>query len=477
MDKYEVVGEIGKGCFGRVSKIIRKTDNQILIWKELNYEGIPDKEQQLIENEINILKEMNHPNIVNQYEIIKDERNSKLYIVMEYCDGEDLEKLILKYKLMKRYLNEEFIWDILFQALIALNYIHNEKKILHRDIKPNNIFLDKDWNVKLGDFGLSKKFLSEYSNTIIGTPIYMSPELLERKPYNVKTDIWALGCSIYELATFSTPYEAPNMNILLNKIRNGLPQRIDKTYSDELWNIISKMLTYDYNKRPSSLQLIDDCCRIFVLKNRFKSDYYYQKKWEELCSIKQQLDKKQIEQQKKDEDQRKKEKMIDNREYSVKIFEEKLKIKEQELNKEKKELEEKYKKFIEEKKKELKEIQKEKEKKMKEFNNQEIINKNQENLSLNNKQSYLNNVDNNKSNLLINEVNLKDGNNNFNYEYNNSINKNNSNYNISNNQNNFNYEENKDELFFTKQNLEKFLKDKKKKNTQDFNALDLLNNY
>ena len=128
MDKYEVIGEIGKGCFGRVSKIIRKSDKQILIWKELNYEGIPDKEKQLIINEINLLKEMNHPNIVKQYETIKDEINSKLYIVMEYCDGADLEKLILKNKLDKKYLKEEFIWDILFQALIALNYIHNEKK-------------------------------------------------------------------------------------------------------------------------------------------------------------------------------------------------------------------------------------------------------------------------------------------------------------------------------------------------------------
>ena len=128
---------------------------------------------------------MNHPNIVKQYETINDVKNSKLYIVMEYCDGEDLEKLILQKKFYKQYLNEELIWDILFQTLRALNYIHNEKKILHRDIKPSNIFIDKDFNIKLGDFGLSKKFYNEYSNTIIGTPIYMSPELLERKSYNV----------------------------------------------------------------------------------------------------------------------------------------------------------------------------------------------------------------------------------------------------------------------------------------------------
>ena len=472
MDKYKVIGEIGKGCFGRVSKIIRTSDKQILIWKELNYEGIPDKEQQFIINEINILKEMNHPNIVKQYETIKDERNSKLYIVMEYCDGEDLEKLINKYKFHKKLVDEKLIWNILIQALRALNYIHNEKKILHRDIKPSNIFLDKNSNIKLGDFGLSKKFYNEYSNTIIGTPIYMSPELLERKPYNVKTDIWALGCSLYELATFSTPYEAPNMDVLLNKIRNGLPQRIDKTYSDELWSMISKMLTYDYNQRPSSLELINNCCRIFVLKYRNQRNYN-QKKMEELQIFKQQLDKKCIELQKKDEKLREKEKIIRNREHSLNKLEENLKMKELELIKKEKELKEKYKNFNENKK-ELKEIQNEKE--LKEFNNQEYINKNQGNISLNNKQSYLNNNDNNKNNLLNNEVNLKNDNNNYNCEYNNNINKSNSNYNISNNQNNFNYEENDNELFFTKNNLEKFLKDNKKKNNHDLSTLDLLNN-
>ena len=455
MDKYEVIGEIGKGSFGTISKIIRKVDKKILIWKELKYEGIPDEEKQLIANEINLLREMNHTNIVKQYETINDVKNSKLYIVMEYCDGEDLEKLIFKNKFYKYYLNEELIWDILFQTLRALNYIHNEKKILHRDIKPSNIFIDKDCNIKLGDFGLSKKFVNEYSNTIIGTPIYMSPELLERKPYNAKTDIWALGCSLYELATFSTPYQAPNMNILLNKIRNGLPQRIDKAYSDELWNIISKMLTYDYNKRPSSLQLIEDCCEIFISKIRPNRNYY-QKKIEELLCFKQQLDKRDKELQKKDEELSEKEKMIIFKENSLNMLENKLKMKEQELNKKIKELEEMNKKF-EEKKKELniKEMKIEKEIKMEEFNIQENFNING-NLSLNNNNRYyLNNVDNNKNNNI-----------------NKNKNKNKSNNNILNIQNNFN----NDDLLSTKENLEQYFKPKKK-NSLNFNdeTLNIIN--
>ena len=212
MEKYIALSEIGKGSFGRVIKIMRKSDNKILIWKELNCENISEKEKEFITNEIMILQELNHPNIVKQYEVIPDNINSKIYIVMEYCEEGDLDKLILKNKNNKQLIDENLIWDIIIQTLNALNYLHNEKKVLHRDIKPSNIFLDKDYKIKLGDFGLSRKYLFE-AKTILGTPLYLPPEILERKPYNEKADIWALGCSIYELTSFHTPYEAPNVNI------------------------------------------------------------------------------------------------------------------------------------------------------------------------------------------------------------------------------------------------------------------------
>ena len=416
MDKYEVLSEIGKGSFGTVSKIVRKSDRQILIWKELYYEGIPENEKELISNEISLLKEMNHPNIVNQYEVINDDSNSKLYIVMEYCDGGDLDQLIQKSNFNKTRIDENFIWKILIQTLKALNYIHNEKNILHRDIKPSNIFLYKNYNIKLGDFGLSRKFYNEYAKTIIGTPLYMSPELLERKPYNEKADIWALGCSLYELSTFSTPYEAPNMDVLLNKIRNGLPQRIDRSYSNKLWNIISKMLTYDYNKRPSSLQLIEEYDELFVSKKYINIDRNdIQRKWEELNLFKQQLDK-------RDKEQNEKEKELIKRENQLKELYQKLEKQKREQN--------------------IKDIQlKEREKKLNEkerkFNYLDSNkNGNQGNIYLNNNRYYLKNDD---------------------YKKNNNINQNNlNNNNSNNNQINIDKERNKNYLTETNDELNKY---------------------
>ena len=184
MDKYFVLNEIGSGSYGVVRKVKRKSDNKTLICKEIKLEGLSEKERELMANEMNILRELNHPNIVKQYETIKDYLHSKIYIIMEFCEGGDLDKLILKTKYNRKFIDENLIWDIAIQTLKALDYLHNDKKVLHRDIKPSNIFLDKNYNIKLGDFGLSRKYFSLYVRTIVGTPLYMSPELLDNKQYN-----------------------------------------------------------------------------------------------------------------------------------------------------------------------------------------------------------------------------------------------------------------------------------------------------
>lgn len=132
------------GSFGIVSKIKRKADGRVLVWKELNYGKMSEKEKQQLVSEVNILRELRHPNIVRYYDRIIDKESSKIFIIMEYCERADLAQLIRKLRKDKEYLPEDFIWKVLAQITLALYDCHRRKegKILHRDLKPGNVFLD-----------------------------------------------------------------------------------------------------------------------------------------------------------------------------------------------------------------------------------------------------------------------------------------------------------------------------------------------
>ena len=278
MNNYEILSQIGKGNFGTITKIIRKSDKKILVWKEINYKEMTEKEKQQLVSEVNILRELKHQNIVRYYDRIIDKKQSKIYIIMEYCEGGDLSQLIKRLKKKNEKIPEEVIWKILSQVILAVNYIHTFKsgKILHRDIKPSNIFLDKDNNVKLGDFGLSRELSEEsiFAYSHVGTPYYMSPEQIEESKYNEKSDIWSLGCFLYELLTFHPPFQAKNHIQLAKKITNCELEKIDSYYSEELWRIITWMLKVNYNERPNSEELLGIPNVSVRIKERKIKDYY-----------------------------------------------------------------------------------------------------------------------------------------------------------------------------------------------------------
>ena len=261
MEKYEVISQIGRGNFGNISKIMRKSDKKILIWKELYYGQMTEKEKEQIVTEVNILRELKHPNIVRYYDRIIDKKQSKIYIIMEYCEGGDISQLIKRCKKSNEYIAEDIIWKIFTQVLLAIHAIHTHKegKILHRDIKPSNVFLDKDNNIKLGDFGLSRELSmeSKFAYSHVGTPYYMSPEQIDETKYNEKSDIWSLGCFLYELTTFKPPFQAKNQIMLAMRIKSGKFEKINKRYSEELWRVISLMLNVNYEKRPSTDELLN----------------------------------------------------------------------------------------------------------------------------------------------------------------------------------------------------------------------------
>ena len=260
MEKYEPISYIGKGNFGSITKIRSKIDGKILVWKELNYGVMSEKDRNRIISEVNILRELHHPNIVKYYDRIIDKKNSKLYIVMEYCPGGDLSKIIKHNRKNNQYFSEDLIWKIFSQVASALYACHTHKdgKILHRDIKPSNIFIDQENNIKLGDFGLSRILNSDISFAVsrVGTPYYMSPEQIDNIKYNEKSDIWSLGCFLYELTTLHPPFEATTHLNLAKKIKSGKFENIPNMYSNNLCKVINMMMNIDQNLRPNIKEII-----------------------------------------------------------------------------------------------------------------------------------------------------------------------------------------------------------------------------
>ncbi|XP_029318467.1 LOW QUALITY PROTEIN: serine/threonine-protein kinase Nek2 [Cottoperca gobio] len=257
VEDYEVLFTIGTGSYGKCQKIRRKSDGKILVWKELDYGTMAEGEKQMLVSEVNLLRELKHPNIVRYYDRIIDRTNATLYIVMEYCESGDLSSLITRCTKERRYLEEKFVLRVMAQLTLALKECHRRSDgratVLHRDLKPANIFLDIRQDVKLGDFGLARilNHDTSFAKTFVGTPYYMSPEQIDRMSYNEKSDIWSLGCLLYELCALSPPFTAFNQKDLAEKIREGKFRRIPYRYSKELNDLLCEMLNLKDYLRPS----------------------------------------------------------------------------------------------------------------------------------------------------------------------------------------------------------------------------------
>lgn len=251
---YAELKKIGEGSFGKAI-LVQADDASKLVCKLVDVSQASAKETQDAVKEGRLLAAFKHPYVVRYRESFID--CGWLCIVMDYCEGGDLTKQIETAKKRRQSIPEDQVLRWMCQALLAIKYIH-DKHVLHRDLKSGNFFLSKSGNLKMGDFGIAKVLscTAACAKTQIGTPYYLSPEVCQEKPYTWPSDIWAMGCILYELCALKVPFDAPNISGLVQKICRGPTPILPAGYSDFTKQLCGDMLNRSANSRPSAESIL-----------------------------------------------------------------------------------------------------------------------------------------------------------------------------------------------------------------------------
>ncbi len=253
LDDYVIEKAIGRGHFSVVHRAVRKSDEKRVALKKVQIFDMMDaKARDRCLKEVQLLKALPpHPHMIGYLASFID--NNELYIVFEWAEHGDLRRLLRKANESGAKLQEAQVWRYFSQVTDGIRHMH-EFRVMHRDIKPANIFLTSGGNVKLGDLGLGRAFSSQTYEALskVGTPLYMSPEVLDGRGYEWKSDVWSLGCLLYELAALRSPFkgEGDNLYTLFKKISAGKYEELPPHFSPALSSLIKSMIAIDPVARP-----------------------------------------------------------------------------------------------------------------------------------------------------------------------------------------------------------------------------------
>ena len=255
MDDFQILSKLGEGAYSTVYKVKRIIDNQVYALKKVKLMNLSEKEKENSLNEVRILASVKSNFVVSYKEAFFDEKDNTLGIVMEFADRGDLYQQIVAHKKTAKFFEERDIWRIFIQLVKGLKALH-DLKILHRDMKSANVFLFSNGCAKLGDLNVSKVARRGLGYTQTGTPYYASPEVWKDKPYDHKSDVWSLGCVLYEMITLRPPFRAKDMEGLFNKVCKGQFSKIPERFSEDLFTIVKYLLQVNSIQRPSCEQIL-----------------------------------------------------------------------------------------------------------------------------------------------------------------------------------------------------------------------------
>lgn len=252
---YEQVRKIGEGAFGKALLVQSLTGSSRAVVKMVDISRASKRERDEALQESRLLSALKHPSIVEYQESFLED--GWIGILMDHCAGGDLSNYIKKAQRGGGIAERQVvIW--LTEAVLGLKYIH-ERHVLHRDLKTSNLFLTKDGNLKIGDFGIAKvmECTVACAQTQIGTPYYLCPEICQGKSYAWGSDIWALGCILFEMCAGRVPFQGHDLRSLLNQITKAPIPDIPQRFSSDLKDILKLMLNRNPSDRPMAQDLLE----------------------------------------------------------------------------------------------------------------------------------------------------------------------------------------------------------------------------